>query len=62
MSVKTYLPTLYFLLRKICIYIEKHKPTILAHLGDGGAAALDAFLVACDVLEALVKAGIAPPV
>lgn len=62
MGLKTYLPTLYLLLRKICVYIEKHKPTIVAHLGDGGAAAIDAYLVACDVLEALVQANLIPPV
>lgn len=57
---RTYLPTLVFLLQKMCDYITKHRETLTRFLPDGGSAALDGLLLACAVFMALVPPNTAP--
>lgn len=54
MASKTYIPTLVRILRRACIYISNYRNTIISFLPEGGAAALDAIVLACDAFIALV--------
>lgn len=56
MALRTYLPTLRVIARALCAYIRKHEDKIRASLGSENEAALDAVLVACDVLEGVLDA------
>ena len=60
MTVRTYLPTLLFILRKTCKYIATHRSTILRFIGDDHTAQLDAVVTACEILEAIVEAALPP--
>lgn len=54
MGLRTYLPTLQFIARRLCKYIHDHEATLRANLGDDGDALLDAVLTACDALEVAI--------
>jgi hypothetical protein len=54
MSAKTYIPTLVAILHTVCQYIVKYKMTIVKFLPEGGDAALDGIVTACDIFMALV--------
>lgn len=60
MARKTYIPFLVNLLRRVCVYITKYKSTLVTFLPEGGEAALDAIVLACDVFMALVPDNTAP--
>lgn len=52
---RTYLPTLLFLLQKVCEYITRYQDTIREYLDtDEKKAALDAVKLACDTFTVLV--------
>lgn len=53
MGSRTYLPTLARILHRVCIYIVQYRNVMVDHLPDGGAAALDAIVVACEAFMAL---------
>lgn len=53
MATKTYIPTLVFILQRACRYIGKYRSVIIEFLPEGGAAALDAIVLACEVFLAL---------
>ena len=55
MGLRTYLPTLLAISRALCAYIRRHEDKIRSNLGAENEAALDALLVACDVLEAILE-------
>lgn len=60
MAKKTYIPFLVALLRRACVYITKYKTVLVRYLPEGGEAALDAIVLACDVFMALVPDNTAP--
>jgi hypothetical protein len=49
-SVRTYLPTLKFVLEALCAYIAKHRTKILSVIGNDNVAKLDAVVTACQIL------------
>jgi hypothetical protein len=53
MASRTYLPQMVYILHRICVYITRYRATILDNLPTGGAAALDAVILACEALIAL---------
>lgn len=53
---RTYLPTLLFILDKLCNYIAKYRNTILGVIGDANAAKLDAVVTACHALTEVIEA------
>lgn len=53
MAKKTFVPTLVFILRKVCVYIARYRTTIVENLPTGGSAALDGVVTACEVFLAL---------
>jgi len=54
-GVKSYLPKLLKLGQSLCRYIRRYEDRIVAFLGEGGQAKLDAVLVACDALEVAIE-------
>lgn len=54
MPSRTYIPTLVRILRSACIYITRYRDVIVKFLPEGGDAALDGIITACDVFMALV--------
>lgn len=50
MASRTYIPQLVRFLRRVCVYIARYRDVLVEHLPTGGAAALDAVLVACSTL------------
>jgi hypothetical protein len=54
MAFRTYIPTLVSILHQVCRYIVKYKETIVQFLPEGGEAALDGIVTACNVFMALV--------
>lgn len=54
MASKTYIPALVFILHKACVYIARYQHTLEEFLPEGGKAALDGIVLACDVFMALV--------
>lgn len=54
MALRTYLPTLRVIARSLCGYIRRHDEKIREYIGTENEAALDAVLVACDALEAIL--------
>ena len=53
---RTYLPTLLFILDKLCNYIAKYRNTILSVIGSENEAKLDAVVTACHALTDVLKA------
>lgn len=53
-GVRTFLPTLKFLLDKICKYIINHRDVILEVIGTEHATELDALVAACHVLTEVI--------
>lgn len=55
MALRTYIPTLLFLLHQLCNYIVRYRSTIDSHLTtDGQRTALTAVFTACQAFTALV--------
>jgi len=59
--MKTYLPTLLFILNKVCKYILRYNVQIKANLPSNAAPAVDAVVTACQVLGAIVDGEIPDP-
>lgn len=59
--MRTYLPTLKFLLGKICKYISSHRDTIVRVIGDANAPKLDGVITACNLLMPILDEFIPPP-
>lgn len=57
---KTFLPTLVYMLTRVCTYISRYRVTILTFLPEGGEAALNGVVAACEVLIDLVEHPISP--
>jgi hypothetical protein len=51
---RSYLPTLLRILEQVCKYIIRYRTQLVDHLPEGGAAALDGVVTACNVLTALI--------
>lgn len=49
-SGRTYIPTLIYLLRRICKYIVKYGPVLNAHLTETQRGYLDEIMAACTAL------------
>ncbi len=49
-QMRTYLPTLKFLLKRICKFIGVHRDVIVAVVGDDNASKVDAIVTACNIL------------
>lgn len=47
MARKTFVPHLLYLLHRVCVYIIRYRETIIQFIPEGGAALLDAVLLAC---------------
>lgn len=60
MAKKTFIPSLVFLLRKACVYIARYRTTLLIYLPEGGEAALNGVLAACEIFIDLTDHEIAP--
>lgn len=54
MAVKTYIPTLVRVLRRVCVYITKYRVVLEQFLPTGGKAALDGIVTACEVFMDIV--------
>lgn len=50
MSVRTYLPTLKFILEHLCSFIANHRTKIISVIGNDNVAKLDAVITACNIL------------
>ena len=50
MAVRTYLPTLKFLLNKVCKFIGNHRDRIVAVVGDENSDLVDGVVSACNLL------------
>lgn len=53
--MKTYLPKLSVVLRLVCRYILRWNIQIKANLPSNAAAAVDAVVTACQILDAIVQ-------
>lgn len=53
--MRTYLPGLIFLLRKVCKYIGKYRDTIVSVVGDENSAKVDAIVTACNILMPVLE-------
>lgn len=57
---KTWLPKLLLLAQALCKYIRRYEDKIKSMLPEGGPAAVDAVLLACDALETVILLVIPP--
>jgi len=53
-GAKTYLPTLLRILTRVCDYIIKYRKVISENLPSGSEPLLDAVIVACQALAAVI--------
>ena len=61
MALRTYLPLLRVIARRVCDYIQKHEAKIKENIGEGNANKVDAALTACAILVAALDAVIPDP-
>lgn len=54
MALKTYIPTLIFIVRQICIYTARYDAKIRANLPPSAIPAYDGLRAACDLFFATV--------
>jgi hypothetical protein len=52
---KTFIPTLVYLLKRVCLYITKYRSTLVAFTPEGGEAALNGIIAACEIYLDLVE-------
>jgi hypothetical protein len=57
---KTFIPTLVHILHEACVYIARYKSTLVKFLPEGGDAALEGIVTACEIFMALVPDNTAP--
>lgn len=57
---KTFIPTLVYMLRRVCVYISKYRSTIIAVAPEGAENALNGIIAACEVFLDLVEHPISP--
>jgi len=60
-GLRTYLPLLRIVVRRVCDYINKHHDKIIENVGEGNAARVDAANDACAILVALLDTIIPEP-
>lgn len=53
---RTYLPTIFEMVRKLCIYVARHDSTIRANLSGDALTAYNSLTVACDAFNAFYDA------
>jgi hypothetical protein len=46
---KTFVPTLVYYLRRVCVYIARYRTTIVKSLPEGAENALSGILIACEI-------------
>lgn len=54
--MRNYLPTLRFLLKRICKYIGVHRDKIVETVGSENASKVDAIITACNILMPILDA------
>lgn len=59
--MRTYLPGLKQLLKRVCKYIANHRDKIVDLVGDENAAKVDGVVAACNLLMPVLDALIPPP-
>ena len=57
---KTFIPTLVYMLKRICVYIAKYRATIIEFAPSGAEAALTGIITACDIFLDLVEHPLEP--
>jgi hypothetical protein len=57
---RTYLPTLYKIMRLLCMFIERHFERIIQTIGEENRVKLEALATACSIMEAVVYPFIQP--
>lgn len=60
--MRTYLPTLKAILKRLCKFIGNHRDRIVEVVGEENASKVDAVVTACNVLMPVLDALIPPPV
>jgi len=60
-ALRTYLPLLRLIVRRVCSYINEHHDKIVQNVGEGNAARVDAANDACAILVALLDTIIPEP-
>lgn len=61
MALRTYLPLLRLIAKRVCSYINKYHDEIVHFVGEGNAARVDAANDACAILVALLDTIIPEP-
>ena len=54
--MRNYLPTLKFILKRICKYIGVHRDKIVEAIGEDNASKVDAIVTACNILMPVLDA------
>ena len=57
---RTYLPTIFRLIREVCIYIARHDSVIRSNLSGDALAAYENLTVACDAFNAFYDSVMSP--
>lgn len=57
---RTYLPTIFTIVRKLCVYIARHDSVIRANLTGDALSAYSALTVACDAFNAYYDSVMSP--
>lgn len=60
--MRTYLPTLKFLLKKICKFVSAHRDRIVEVVGEENASKVDGVVLACNILMPVLDEFIPTPV
>lgn len=61
MALRTYLPLLRLIAKRVCSYINRYRDEIVHFVGEGNAARVDAANDACAILVALLDTIIPEP-
>lgn len=59
--MRTYLPTLKFILTRVCKYIGIHRDKIVSVIGEENASKVDAVVTACNILMPVLDLFIPTP-
>jgi hypothetical protein len=54
--MRTYLPTLKFILKRLCKFIGIHRDKIVERVGEENASKVDAIVTACNILMPVLDA------
>jgi hypothetical protein len=57
---KTFIPTLVYMLKRVCVYIARYRSTIIAFAPPTAENALNGIIAACEVFLDLVEHPISP--